>query len=167
MTFDPKAMLIRLRQSSVHFVVIGGIAGTLHGSPYPTSDLDICAADDPANLERLATALRTLEAKEWDPRKDLEVERDWSAETLTVDTTWILKTPVGGIDVLFKPAGTEGYTDLVRRAVEYDIAGERVSVVHIDDLIRMKEVANRDRDLQVLPTLRKLAERRLNSGSDL
>lgn len=167
MTFDPKAILGRLREGGVRFVVIGGIAGTLHGSPYPTSDVDICAADDGSNLERLAATLRSLGAKEWDSRKEIEIEREWSAETLRVDKTWFLMTPFGQLDVLFEPAGTRGYAELVREAVEYEVAGGPIAVAHMEDLIRMKEVANRDRDLQVLPTLRKLAERRFDSGSDL
>ncbi len=159
MKFQPEKILDGLRDEGVTFVVIGGIAGTLHGSPYPTSDVDVCAATDNANLERLARALNALEAKEWDPRKDLEVAVDWSPETLEVDKTWILRTPFGHLDVLFQPAGTQGYPDLARQKVRYEIGGKGLDVVHIEDLIRMKEAAGRERDLEHLPTLRKLAER--------
>jgi predicted nucleotidyltransferase len=160
-------MLVRLRDGGVKFVVIGGVAGTIHGSPYLTSDLDICVAVDKKNLERLAVTLSELDAKEWDPRKDAEREVEWSVDTLRVDKTWLLVTPMGPLDILFEPAGTEGYQDLSKMAVEYEIAGGPIAVAHIEDLIRMKEVAGRQRDRAHLPTLRKLAERRLSSESDL
>jgi hypothetical protein len=41
----------------VRFVVIGGLAGRLWGSPTMTNDVDFCYARDPLNLERLAAAL--------------------------------------------------------------------------------------------------------------
>ncbi|MGH2806274.1 MAG: hypothetical protein ACRDKT_03265 [Actinomycetota bacterium] len=159
MKFDPARILARLRDGRVQFVVIGGVAGTLHGSPYLTSDLDICVADDRRNLERLAAALEEMEAKEWDDRKGAGREVEWSVETLRFDETWLLMTNLGPLDILFQPAGTEGYRDLAKLAVHYEIEGGPIAVAHIEDLIRMKEAAGRERDREQLPTLRKLAER--------
>jgi len=159
MRFDPQKILLTLRESGVRFLVIGGIAGTLHGSPYPTDDVDVCASDDDQNLVRLANALNSLEARERDPRNDTEVPFTWTAETLPIDKTWTLRTSYGHLDVLFEPAGTRGYKDLARQAVEYEFAGGPLGVVHVEDLIRMKEAVGRERDLEQLPTLRKLLER--------
>lgn len=44
--------------------------------------------------------------------------------------------------------------DLERNAVIYDIAGRKVAVVPLDDIIRSKEAANREKDRAALPTLR-------------
>ena len=46
----------------MHFLLIGGVAGRLWGSPSLTNDTDVCYAPDPDNLERLAGALRGLDA---------------------------------------------------------------------------------------------------------
>ena len=54
--FQPEAILRVLLRHRVDFVLIGGVAATLHGSNLRTGDLDICPARDPANLERLAGA---------------------------------------------------------------------------------------------------------------
>lgn len=44
-------------------MLIGGLAAVVHGSPFPTEDADITPADDRQNLERLAAALRELNAR--------------------------------------------------------------------------------------------------------
>ena len=61
--FDPLGILRRLLDDDVRFVVIGGFAGNLRGSANVTQDLDICYARDDDNLEHLAQALRTLNAR--------------------------------------------------------------------------------------------------------
>jgi len=44
--FDPRRILEILHDHGIDYVVLGGIAATLYGSPLPTSDLDICPALD-------------------------------------------------------------------------------------------------------------------------
>ena len=44
-------------------MLIGGFAAAVHGSPLPTSDVDVVPARDDANLERLARALQSLNAR--------------------------------------------------------------------------------------------------------
>ena len=61
--FDPEAILQLLERHEVRYVLIGGLAATLHGSPLRTGDADICPAATPDNLERLAAALREMEAR--------------------------------------------------------------------------------------------------------
>lgn len=58
--FDPFAILRTLQRHDVEFLLIGGIAGVLHGSPTMTNDLSICHSRDPENLKRLAAALTEL-----------------------------------------------------------------------------------------------------------
>ena len=60
--FDPLMALRTLLDHDVRFVLIGGFAGALRGSPVITGDVDICCAREDANLERLAEALRALGA---------------------------------------------------------------------------------------------------------
>ena len=166
MTFDPKGVLIRLREQEVRFVVIGGIAGVLHGSPYATSNVDICIANDSGNRDALAAALRSLDGREWDPEEEVETERQWFIETLCGQEVLSMTTSLGHLNVFLEPPGVRDYEKLAKGAVEYEISGGPILVAHIDDVIRMKEMAGRDSDRVVLPTLRKLAERRLAAGSD-
>lgn len=61
--FQPEEILRVLDHHGVEYVVIGGVAATLHGSILSTTDLDICPARDPKNLVRLAAALKEIDAK--------------------------------------------------------------------------------------------------------
>lgn len=51
--FDPRSLLAALQQSGVHVVVIGQVAGILHGSRELTGDLDLLWAGDPNDAEAL------------------------------------------------------------------------------------------------------------------
>ena len=57
---DFEGLIRRLHEADVRFVLIGGFAGTVLGSPRITVDLDIVYARDVDNLERLASALAPL-----------------------------------------------------------------------------------------------------------
>jgi len=56
-----EVLLNALMSSGVSFVIIGGVAATVHGSARLTSDLDIVYDRSAANLERLVRALLPLE----------------------------------------------------------------------------------------------------------
>ena len=154
--FDPIGLIGVLVGHEVDFVVIGGLAGTLHGSPLVTGDLDVCPGRKTENTGRLARALVELDAKEYDVRKDIWMDRDWSPEMLEVDTTWMLITRLGRLDLLFEPAGTSGYEDLKRRQAFFSLGDHGVAAASVEDLIRMKEAAGRPRDVAAVPILRKL-----------
>lgn len=152
-------ILESLTRADVKFVVIGMLAATLQGSPMRTEDIDICPETSPANLEALAGVLEELGAKEWDPRKGEEVDRDWSAELLQADKLWILRTDHGPLDLLFQPRGTDGYQDLVRNAVSVELGELQVPAASLRAIIQMKESAGREKDLMQLPSLRRLLEK--------
>src|SRR5437867_5021770 len=52
MAFDPLRTLEVLLRHGVRFVLIGGYAGQIRGSPIITGDLDICYARDDDNSDR-------------------------------------------------------------------------------------------------------------------
>ena len=60
--FDPAAMLAVLGEADVRFVLIGGMAAVLHGDVGVTIDIDIAPDYELDNLEKLAAALRALDA---------------------------------------------------------------------------------------------------------
>lgn len=151
-------LLRRLAEHEVEYVLIGAFAATIHGSVLRTEDVDVCPRRSADNLARLAGALTALEAKEYDPGKGELVDRSWDVSTLAADVVWILGTSFGRLDLVFEPAGTAGYEDLARSAVEVDIDGVVVRVASLEDVIRSKEAVNRPRDREQLPTLRRLLD---------
>jgi hypothetical protein len=60
---DVGAVLGALERRGVKFVLIGGMAGVVHGSPFPTEDIDITPERSQENLARLSSALTDLDAR--------------------------------------------------------------------------------------------------------
>lgn len=156
---QPIRILETLLRHEVRFVLIGGLAATIHGSPLATGDADICPEEDFRNLGRLAEALRELDARVYSPDAPRGLRFDLAAETLAQAKVWNLVTDAGRIDLAFRPSGTGGYPDLVRDATVFELQGLTVPVASLRDVIRSKEAAGRERDRQALPTLRRLLER--------
>jgi hypothetical protein len=143
--FDPIGALQVLVEHDVRFVIIGGFAGALRGSPMITGDLDICYARDEDNLQHLADSLRTLDARLRGAPTDVPFRLD--ARTLAAGDHFTFITFAGPIDCLGTPAGTDGFTDLDASATEEELDGLVVRVASLDDLIRMKRATGRPQDV--------------------
>ena len=154
-TFDPKTVLEVLKRHGLEFIVIGAIAAIAQGYPLNTSDVDVTPLKAPWNLERLAAALRELDAKLRTSTDAVPLPVD--AEMLGSADSWTLATSAGPLDVVFVPAGTSGYADLRRAALEVDL-GVPVLVAFLGDVIRSKEASGRNKDKAQLPALRQTLE---------
>jgi len=142
--FSPLDMLRMLDRHGVNFVLIGGVAARLHGSPSLTGDLDVCYDRSRENLPRLAEALQELQARLRGVDEDVPFLLD--ARTLKAGSNFSFVTTAGALDALGAPAGTQGYDELVVNAERMDIGGIEVLVADLDDLIRMKLAAGRPKD---------------------
>lgn len=156
--FNPEAVLGVLNRHGVRYIVIGAVAAIAQGYPLNTGDLDITPARDPDNLERLASVLHELDARLRVSADPDGVEFPIEAEYLGRVDSWTLATRHGDFDILFTPAGTRGYDDLRRAAVPVQIADGEVRMASLLDIIRMKEVSARPKDLAQLPALRQTLE---------
>jgi len=156
--FDVLALLRVLTERGVDFVVIGGIAAVLHGSPRVTQDLDVCFATDAGNLDALGGALRALDA-------DLSGVDDPTpfmpdAATLRRVMVLTLETRHGRLDVLAAPAGAPPYPELRAQAERYDVGGFHVLVAGLDDLIVIKRAGGRPKDVADVAELEAIRARR-------
>lgn len=142
---DTSQILSALVTRGVDFVVIGGIAAVIHGSPRLTLDLDVTFASDAGNLALLGGALVALGAT---PR-GIEAELPFVADAATLRRVEVLTldTIAGALDVLARPAGAPPYDALRQHAVRHEVGGFGVLVASIGDLIAMKRVAGRPKDL--------------------
>jgi len=161
--FDPERLLSALTDRDVRFILIGGMAAVLHGDVGVTVDIDVVPERSDENLERLAEALRDLNAR---VRTEGEPERlpfDCSAaffRKLPADSIVNMTTKAGDLDLAFCPSGTEGFSDLRRDAVEIEAADRlHVFVASLEDVIRSKQAADREKDRLALPRLRRLLDR--------
>jgi predicted nucleotidyltransferase len=149
--FSPRALLRKLVEGDVDFVVVGGVAATVHGSVEFTQDLDISYAPNGENLDRLGRVLVELGARLRGVTDDVPFVPD--GRTLRGTRVLTLDTPLGLIDLLAQPDGAPVYAHLRERAVREEIAGVPVLVASLDDLIAMKKAAGRPRDLVAVEEL--------------
>jgi len=148
-----------LHRHRVSYVLIGGLAALVHGSPFPTEDADITPDDDARNLDRLAAALRELDARIRTEGAPEGLPFACDAVALASAQTWNLTTWAGDLDIAFRPSGTRGYDDLRRDATAIELYDVVVSVASLRDVVRSKQAANRPKDQRVLPILRELLTR--------
>lgn len=162
--FDPTPILEALVAREVQFVVIGGFAARLHGSPLPTEDVDITPALTPENLERLSQALRDLGARVRHPDIPEGLPFAHDATSLAGSVFWNLTTAHGDLDLSFTPAGTTGFGGLASGAARLRIGAVEVAVASLADIVRSKDAANRDKDRRALPVLRELLAQQRERG---
>jgi len=157
--FQPRLIIDTFNRHGVRYVIIGGVAATLHGSPLRTGDTDVCPDLRPDNLERLAVALRELKARIRTEGVEGGLPFSCDAAFLSRVALLNLETEAGDLDLSFAPAGTSGYDDLVSRVARFDLDGIIAPTAALLDVIRSKSAANRPKDHASLPVLEELARK--------
>lgn len=141
-----------LAAEDVDYVVIGPLAGALHGSPLLLEDdeVTICPATDPENERRLGRALSAMRGRP----KEL---RDRYAGMHTFEV-WTIPRCYK-LAIARDPAGSLGYRDLRRYASSFAIAnGVELPVISLVDLVRITEASPWPDDSVMVPALRATLE---------
>lgn len=164
--FDPDRILRVLDSHDVELVVVGGVAARAHGASRQTTDIDCVPSRDFGNLQRLAAALISLNARlrvagmSDDEARLLPVRLD--AETLAAfgSSTWT--TDAGPLDLLVElrdsTGGRHSFDELATRSVQVTVGEITVRVAALHDIVESKQFAGRPKDLEALPELRELLE---------
>ena len=144
-------LLETLVGNDVRFVVVGGVAATVHGSARLTQDLDVVYARDEANLSRLVEALWPLQPY---PRGAPEgLPFTWDVETLAAGLNFPLTTTLGDLDLLGEIAGGGGYRKLVDDAIVVQLDEFDFLCLALQRLIDVKRAAGRPKDLEAIAEL--------------
>ncbi len=159
---DFEALLRRLAENEVDFILVGGVAASVHGSARLTQDLDIVYARSPDNLERIVSALADIEPYLRGAPPGLPF--DWSPETLRRGLNFTLATRLGDVDLLGEITGGGGYEDLVDESVVVEVYGASVRCLGLERLIAVKRAAGRPRDLESVAELEVILEEREGPG---
>jgi hypothetical protein len=157
--FDPERILRALARRQVRYVLIGASAARLQGFPRLTADADITPARDADNLERLAAALRDLDARVYTESLPEGLPFSCDGRTLARAGVWNLITDAGRVDIVFEPSGTGGYEDLAASAISYEVFGLEVRAASLRDILRSKLASNRPQDQQDAAVLTEMLKR--------
>lgn len=158
---DLAELIGTLARYQVEYVVIGGVATQVHGHRRTTMDLDLTPDPDPENLRRLGAALAELEARPRDAGAGKAEIPIGDPERLAVAAVVPpLLTRHGQIHILKEPKGAVGFDEMRKRALVIDLDGNRVAIVSLDDLIRMKRAAGRSTDLDDIAALTEVERQR-------
>ena len=98
MTTDYAALLRALAGGRVEFIIVGGLAATIHGAARATYDVDVLYARTPENLSRIVAALGPL--RPYLRGAPAGLPFTWDVETLSKGLNFTLTTTAGDFDLL-------------------------------------------------------------------
>lgn len=134
---DFRDMLSACIAEDVEFLVVGAYALAAHGLPRATGDLDCWIRRSPENAERVMRALGRFGAP---------LDQITAADLLTPDTVFQLGVEPTRIDVLTSIDGVE-FDDAWPSRVVTEVAGLRVPLLGLAELVRNKRASGREQDL--------------------
>ena len=161
---NDKALLSRLKEQKVEFVIIGGVCGVLHGASLVTLDLDICCRFSRENLRRLEAAVKDLRPRHRLTTNKLPLEL---TDELCVRLKNIyLNTDLGVLDCLGEVAGIGDYEQVLQRSVPHVMSYGEFRMLNLDALIAAKAAVGRQKDLDAIRLLQAIKEK-LEQQKDL
>jgi len=149
-------LLPALAQAGVEFILIGGVAGIVHGSARATYDVDLVYSRNKENFQRLAKALSKHHVRLRDAPEGLPFS--WDAKTIRSGLNFTLTTGLGDIDLFGEVGHGETYQDLLSHSFDVEAFGVRFKCIDLPTLIRIKEAADRPKDREAVAELRVLLE---------
>lgn len=152
------ALIHTLTDAGVEYILVGGMAATVHGSARLTRDVDVVYARTPANIERLVSALAPHAPYLRGAPPGLPFV--WDERTVSRGLNFTLTTALGDIDPLGEITGGGGFDQLLPRSHRVDIFGRAVLCLDLPALIAVKRAAGRPRDLEAVAELEAIAEER-------
>jgi len=153
-------LLQSLAEEHVRYVLVGGLAVQLHGFLRSTFDIDLVLAMDDENIARFISV-----AKRHDLVPSFPVAIESLRDSSQIDQwhrekgrlAFALREPqICGsvVDILVRP--DVPFELLLRNAAVGELFGKRVWIASIDDLLTMKRIANRPKDLLDIAALEKI-----------
>jgi hypothetical protein len=153
---DFEGLLLRLLTGGIDFILVGGLAATVHGSARATFDIDVVYDRSPANIDRLVRALAPLEPYLRGAPRGLPFVLD--VPTVTRGLNFTLETALGDLDLLGEVTGGGRYADLLPHTEAVSLFGSSCRCVTLNKLIELKRAAGRPKDNEILAELEALRQ---------
>jgi hypothetical protein len=151
-------LIQRLCDAEIDFVIVGGLAGTIHGSSLVTRDLDVCAVLSRENVAKLRRVLQDLNPTHRQTPQRLSF-LDNPSPDVEIHNLY-LGTTIGPVDILTSIKGVGDYARVREASVEIEVFGRACRVISIEDLICAKESLARPKDLLAAQELRAILEQK-------
>ena len=155
---DFERLLEALASGGVEFIVVGGMAGVVHGSARLTQHLDVVYRRTPDNLKRVCDALGPYEPYPRGAPRGLPFR--WDTATLARGLNFTLTTRLGDIDLLGEITGGGRFEDLLGSSTDLQLFGRPTKVLELEKLIDVKRAAGRPKDFEAIAELEALVEER-------
>ena len=158
MAVDYEKVIHALVDHEVKFILIGGLAAIIHGSPRLTEDIDVVYARDRENIRRLVGALQPFAPYLRGAPRGLPFT--WDERTVRMGLNFTLDTSLGDVDVIGEATGGGTYDKLLPCSAEVSAVGRKFLCVGLERLIQLKRAAGRAKDLLAVAELQSLLEER-------
>jgi len=155
-------ILNQLHDHHVDFIIAGGVAAALHGSPRVTFDLDVVPSLAPHSWTAAVELLWSVGARPRIPEpleriRDVEQVQRWRQEKGMLALNF--RSPDGRTEVDLLVSQGDRFDALRQRASKVTIDHRTFFVASIDDLIDMKQQAGRPQDLVDIAHLEEIKRR--------
>jgi len=157
-----ETILEALTARGMRFVVIGGVAATIHGSARFTNDIDLCYDTAPDNVERLVEVLTEWRAYLRGVEPGLPFILD--ARTFRTTPMMTLTTTMGAIDLLDDVPGVGNYAKTLAASETARVGTTEFRALTLEALIASKKAVRRKRDIEHLIELEALLALRKRDG---
>lgn len=146
-----ETVIRRFNESGVRYLVVGGLAVVAHGYVRFTADFDLML--DLENAENVRIALEVLKSAGYTPRvpvpieqfADVDLRMMWQTQkNLLVFSLWSDQHPQTEIDLFV--SNPLDFSAAYERSVLHHSENVAMRVVALEDLIFLKEQANRPKD---------------------
>jgi len=145
---DFKGLLRALTDANVEFILVGGVAATVHGSTRRT----------PENIARLVRALAPHAPYLRGAPPGLPFR--WNSATVERGLNFTLTSDVGDLDLFGEIAGGGTYDALRPHAVAIQVFEVECLCLGLERLIDVKRAAGRPKDLDAVAELEAILEER-------
>lgn len=153
---DIETLIPLFVSKGIEFIIVGGLAGRIHGAGRLTDDVDLVYRRADENMRRIAEALAPFDPYLRGAPPGLPFI--WDGETLKHGLNFTLKTKLGDVDLLGDLTPGGGYEELLNHSSEVELFGVRCLCINLERLIQIKRAVRRPKDLEALAELEAVLE---------
>ena len=159
-----QSIIEKMNAEGVEYLVDGGIAVNLYGFIRATMDLDVFMMLDDVNIGKFVKIVKELG---YEPRVPVAMDdfadpakrREWiNKKNMVVFSVYNPDDNMEHVDILLEDK--IDFHEAYKRREIIKSGGLTINLISLDDLIRLKEIAGRERDKIDIKALQKIKELR-------